>query len=227
LRSLRAPWWLVSSFRRNFRTLDAVEDAKNRLWSRAGREAFIASPRGEWSDLFDLAMDSMAKHATLHDRKQVRASLQVLLPDQIRELRQIATDELATALKDLSSDASLVDLKKMLAQRISGEFIDAYAEREGEQIENSVGLRSALIQWCVGEVTNVDISEYDESEMTGMLACVCPECDRVMRDITLLRAASVTTCSSRSARIGVLLRPRSALCLRCDGLAVGSLLGFL
>jgi len=154
---LAGVWWFVSSFRRNFRTLDAIEDAKNRLWSRAGREAFIASPRGEWADLFDLAMDSMAKHATLHDRKQVRASLQALLPDQIRELRQIASDQLVAALKELPKDASLADLKRLLGHRISGEFIDAYAEREGEQIENSVGLRAALIQWCVGEAKSLKL----------------------------------------------------------------------
>lgn len=47
-------------------------------------------------------------------------------------------------------------------------------------MEVLIGIAILAGVWC-----GVDISGYDGSEMTGLLAFVCPKCNRLMRDLSL------------------------------------------
>lgn len=159
------------------------ENGTQRFYQKCIRDAFVENPTGEWEDLIDSAMDRVTKNAVVHDRRALREILNSELPEQVTVYRDLAIETCSDLMKTMPEDVTLKVFEGHLKKAISGELVDSLAEETEEYIDDSVGLRRAMLKCAILEIMQADFSDWDAKDMKGRIANACPKCDRLFRDL--------------------------------------------
>lgn len=183
--------WFALSATKQISVAQHVEERKDELWAKAVRDTFIADPLGSNPDDFaDRVLDHLSRTSRIHDRTQLRGAVEALAPSQVGEYIRFAEQHAVAAVMALSGadreSLTFSALKEQLRAAITSRQVDELARLTGEQIDDAVGLRRALLEraaWSVLPFSNVVSGSDDWIPTRGVLVWPCPHCDLLMRDM--------------------------------------------